>query len=72
MIENRESRVREGISWVISVIVGTAIMTGITGVAFYILNWLLAYAVNIPMLEYSQLCALGLACVLIKSFFKYL
>lgn len=61
-----ENKVREGISWTLAYIIGMVIITALMGIVFYAINCLLAYALGVPMLGYMQLCALGLASVLIK------
>lgn len=61
-----ENKVREGISWTLAYIIGMVIITALMGIVFYAINCLLAYALGVPMLGYMQLCALGLAAVLIK------
>ena len=67
-----KNKVREGIAWAIAVVVTAVILTVAMGALFYAINYLLAYALGVPMLGYMQLCALGLVCVIVKCVFEYL
>lgn len=67
-----ENKVREGISWTLAYIIGMVIITAAMGAVFYAINYLLVYALGVPMLGYMQLCALGLVYDIVKCVFEYL
>ena len=58
-----KNKVREGIAWAIAAVATAVILTVAMGAVFYAINYLLVYALGVPMLGYTQLCALGLVCV---------